>query len=633
MPPIYVKGGVWTNVEDEILKAAVQKYGLNQWNRVGSLLTKKNAKQAKARWNEWISPSINKTEWTREEDEKLLNLVKLLPNQWRSIAPIMNRTATHCVERYQKLLDDDDEQSEDDENDLRLAAVGVEAMPAAGGRVGDLNLNPESKPAKPDDEELEDADREMLFEARARLANTKGKKAKRRHRERMLEETKRISLLQKRRELKAAGINVSLVSKNKKKSKEFDYNADIPFEHQPQIGLYDTTEEHERNEEHKAKFSKQVSREGLELEKLKQSKKRKQGSQIQEPRTQLEGEANVIEPALKRGKLSLPGVVNVDEHAEFEPTELTGVFDRAVVASAEDDIDRRIANTTHHIKANQAKQSVLLRTDHETDEDVAVKKWKPKHEKKAIQELVKVNFSRLPAPNNEYEVLPKFNDQDDFQLVKTADSHSETQRIKRLELLRQVEEEKAKSRRSQVVQRGLAIPSPSLLKPIDTTQLSELDSQVAVEFHALVKSDYKKYVDTEYNATEIPELDEQLYSQVHREIDEMRSKKTTLHPAVKRFRLPDPISYKDEILSVLQHARQQHLGLKADINAQIPYSSAPREVAPAGELIIEQERRVELYTQIAQQEEVSIVNRSATLKGLVDMVVAKEDQLIEYLRQ
>ena len=32
-----VKGGVWKNSEDEILKAAVMKYGLNQWPRVASL--------------------------------------------------------------------------------------------------------------------------------------------------------------------------------------------------------------------------------------------------------------------------------------------------------------------------------------------------------------------------------------------------------------------------------------------------------------------------------------------------------------------------------------------------------------------------------------------------------------------
>ncbi len=33
-----VKGGIWKNTEDEILKAAVMKYGKNQWARISSLL-------------------------------------------------------------------------------------------------------------------------------------------------------------------------------------------------------------------------------------------------------------------------------------------------------------------------------------------------------------------------------------------------------------------------------------------------------------------------------------------------------------------------------------------------------------------------------------------------------------------
>ena len=44
-------------------------------------------------------------------------------------------------------------------------------------------------------------------EARARLANTRGKKAKRKAREKQLEEAKRVANLQKRRELKAAGVD------------------------------------------------------------------------------------------------------------------------------------------------------------------------------------------------------------------------------------------------------------------------------------------------------------------------------------------------------------------------------------------------------------------------------------------
>ncbi|KAG0201101.1 Pre-mRNA-splicing factor cef1 [Mortierella sp. NVP41] len=238
---IIIKGGVWKNTEDEILKAAVSKYGKNQWARISSLLVRKTASQCKARWMEWLDPSIRKTEWSREEDERLLHLAKLMPTQWRTIAPIVGRTASQCLERYQKLLDDAEQQAE---SDLGLAGVG-DSGPSADDvrrlRPGEIDPDPETKPARPDPVDMDEDEKEMLSEARARLANTQGKKAKRKARERQLEEAHRLATLQKKRELKAAGIELK-----QKKKKGMDYNADIPFEAKPAPGFYDTTEELKR---------------------------------------------------------------------------------------------------------------------------------------------------------------------------------------------------------------------------------------------------------------------------------------------------------------------------------------------------------------------------------------------------
>ncbi|KAI9894981.1 MAG: Pre-mRNA-splicing factor cef1 [Vezdaea aestivalis] len=249
-----VKGGVWTNVEDEILKASVSKYGLNQWARVSSLLVRKTPKQCKARWAEWLDPGIRKLEWSKEEDERLLHLAKLMPTQWRTIAPRVGRTATQCLERYQKLLDEA-EAKETDELGLGGPEGGETAAPSADDvrklRPGELDPDPESKPARPDTIDLDEDEKEMLSEARARLANTQGKKAKRKARERQLEESARLAQLQKRRELKNAGINIKIV--NRKKG-QMDYNADIPFEKRAAPGFYDTQEEMTQNERQREAF-------------------------------------------------------------------------------------------------------------------------------------------------------------------------------------------------------------------------------------------------------------------------------------------------------------------------------------------------------------------------------------------
>jgi pre-mRNA-splicing factor CDC5/CEF1 len=301
---IQIKGGVWKNTEDEILKAAVMKYGKNQWPRISSLLNRKSAKQCKARWYEWLDPSIKKTEWTREEDEKLLHLAKLMPTQWRTIAPVVGRTPSQCLERYEKLLDaacarDDDYDAADDPRRLR---------------PGEIDPNPETKPAKPDAVDMDEDEKEMLAEARARLANTKGKKAKRKAREKQLEEARRLAELQKKRELKAAGI---AHVRRAKRVRGVDYNAEIAFERKPDAVMYDTMEEDEAFAKAAAqKVFKPVSIAELEGKQSakqidEESKKREAARQKMHERRDMPG---AVEQALKvndasfmrRSKLMLP---------------------------------------------------------------------------------------------------------------------------------------------------------------------------------------------------------------------------------------------------------------------------------------------------------------------------------------
>ncbi|XP_072939643.1 cell division cycle 5-like protein [Epargyreus clarus] len=295
MPRIMIKGGVWRNTEDEILKAAVMKYGKNQWSRIASLLHRKSAKQCKARWYEWLDPSIKKTEWSREEDEKLLHLAKLMPTQWRTIAPIIGRTAAQCLERYEYLLDQAQkkEEGEDMGDDPRKL------------KPGEIDPNPETKPARPDPKDMDEDELEMLSEARARLANTQGKKAKRKAREKQLEEARRLAALQKRRELSAAGIAVPI---RRKKKRGVDYNSEIPFEKRPALGFYDTSTEvvdpmapdfSRLRQQH---LDGELHSEKEERDRRKDKQKLKQRKENDVPQAMLQGE----QPARKRSKLVLP---------------------------------------------------------------------------------------------------------------------------------------------------------------------------------------------------------------------------------------------------------------------------------------------------------------------------------------
>ena len=239
------------------------KYGKNNWARVASLLPRKSSKQCKARWMEWLDPSIKKTGWSREEDEKLLHMVKIMPTQWRSIAPIVGRTAAQCLARYDQLLEA--AARADAANPEEAAAAARSAREAKRLRPGEIDPNPEVKPARPDAIDMDEDELEMLSEARARLANTKGKKAKRKAREKQLAEARRLAMLQKRRELKEAGLirgdgsRRSNGSRSKKRDREIDYNAEVPFHTRAPAGFYDTTQEDARARD--PEFKKKTRRE------------------------------------------------------------------------------------------------------------------------------------------------------------------------------------------------------------------------------------------------------------------------------------------------------------------------------------------------------------------------------------
>jgi len=347
--PLVVKGGVWRNTEDEILKAAVSKYGMNQWARISSLLVRKTPKQCKARWYEWLDPSIKKTEWSKEEDEKLLHLAKLMPTQWRTISSVVGRTATQCLERYQKLLDEAEAR---EHGELGFGGPGEEASAPLGDvrklKEGEIDPDPETKKALPDPIDMDEDEKEMLSEARARLANTQGKKAKRKARERQLDDSRRLAILQKRRELKAAGINTRLEFRRRG---DMDYNADIPFEIKPAPGFYDTTEEEERGRKQQGMIDitkvQEAQRRQHEQDEARANRKRKAVIPPQEDRTAAEKRARHFErmqqaeQLARRRPLNLPTPqVGDSELEEIVKMGLSGESVRELVDGSENDASR-----------------------------------------------------------------------------------------------------------------------------------------------------------------------------------------------------------------------------------------------------------------------------------------------------
>ncbi|GCE98869.1 pre-mRNA-splicing factor cef1 [Zygosaccharomyces mellis] len=346
------KTAVWSNLEDQIVKAAIQKYGTHQWSKIASLLQHKSARQCQIRWDEYLNPRLNFNDFTKQEDARLLNLARRLPNQWRTIADAMGRTAQTCIDRYNQLLEADDEFGVS--SSLQLEYPKAETLAA-----------------RPDGIQLEDEEREMLAEARARLLNTQGKKATRKVRERMLEESKRIAQLQKRRELKQAGERTTIRKPRKRYETEIDYNEDVAYEQQPIPGIYDTSHEDERMARDIDNFEKRVSLRGLKEDRKGAIGKRKRES---------DSTSNVPAPTtaeFKKPKLELPKPGTKDDAVET-------------------------------VKAN--RKALLVGPDE--DQSEPLKTIVKPH--RTLSEL----FLSLPTPKNDFEIVLDEDEQDEAPEVR-----------------------------------------------------------------------------------------------------------------------------------------------------------------------------------------------------------------------
>jgi len=103
MASIVSKGG-WSSEEDRKLLDAVEKHG-TKWSVVASLVETRNSGQCAKRWNDTLNPEIDRSAWSTEEDQKLLDAVSNHGTSWTTIVKsyFPGRTALAAKNRYSHL--------------------------------------------------------------------------------------------------------------------------------------------------------------------------------------------------------------------------------------------------------------------------------------------------------------------------------------------------------------------------------------------------------------------------------------------------------------------------------------------------------------------------------------------------
>ncbi|CAL8337034.1 unnamed protein product [Merluccius merluccius] len=99
----------WTQEEDDSLKTLVQKVGPGDWKCISSFIQNHSEQQCQHRWFKVLDPDLVKGPWTKEEDEKVIELVNLYGNkQWALVAKhLKGRLGKQCRERWHNHLNPD----------------------------------------------------------------------------------------------------------------------------------------------------------------------------------------------------------------------------------------------------------------------------------------------------------------------------------------------------------------------------------------------------------------------------------------------------------------------------------------------------------------------------------------------
>lgn len=98
-----VKGG-WAPEEDERLVKGIERYG-TRWSLVASVVQTRNSDQCAKRWTDTLNPAIDRTTWTPDADELLLQAVNEHGKVWTKIVKTYfpGRTGLSAKNRYNSI--------------------------------------------------------------------------------------------------------------------------------------------------------------------------------------------------------------------------------------------------------------------------------------------------------------------------------------------------------------------------------------------------------------------------------------------------------------------------------------------------------------------------------------------------